>query len=192
MTRACTVEGCARPHYGLGYCTIHYTRFKKHGDPLAGGLKRNTCSIEGCSAAVHGQGLCSWHYQRLRSGKDMGDSRKGDRRDRVRGIKSCTVPGCRGKIERGGLCGKHINRRKKLAIIEAKGGKCERCGNTYPPAVYDFHHPDPAEKELHNVGGRYTKASIAEIMERCMMVCANCHRTIHAQDEDENHAHKYE
>jgi hypothetical protein len=29
----CTVDGCAREHYGLGFCAMHYKRFKAHGDP---------------------------------------------------------------------------------------------------------------------------------------------------------------
>ena len=29
----CTVDGCDQPHKGLGYCTTHYGRFKRNGDP---------------------------------------------------------------------------------------------------------------------------------------------------------------
>jgi hypothetical protein len=32
--RHCNVDGCARVHYGLGFCRLHYRRFKIHGDPL--------------------------------------------------------------------------------------------------------------------------------------------------------------
>lgn len=32
----CTVAGCSRDHFGLGYCASHYKRFKLYGDPLAG------------------------------------------------------------------------------------------------------------------------------------------------------------
>lgn len=34
-TRLCLLEGCERPHYGLGYCSRHHRRFKLYGDPLA-------------------------------------------------------------------------------------------------------------------------------------------------------------
>ncbi|MFC4111093.1 HNH endonuclease [Nonomuraea zeae] len=30
---ACSFAGCSRDHYGLGYCRMHYKRFKAHGDP---------------------------------------------------------------------------------------------------------------------------------------------------------------
>jgi hypothetical protein len=29
--KTCAVPGCTRPHSGLGYCNLHYQRFKKHG-----------------------------------------------------------------------------------------------------------------------------------------------------------------
>ena len=35
----CTVDGCSSKYYGLGYCFAHYRRFKRHGDPLAGGIR---------------------------------------------------------------------------------------------------------------------------------------------------------
>lgn len=32
----CKVDGCTGEYEGLGYCTKHYQRFKKYGDPLGG------------------------------------------------------------------------------------------------------------------------------------------------------------
>lgn len=31
--RTCTVYGCERRHYAKGLCTMHYARWRKHGDP---------------------------------------------------------------------------------------------------------------------------------------------------------------
>ncbi len=36
----CSVPDCGLTVYGLGYCSKHYERFKRHGDPL-GGRKLN-------------------------------------------------------------------------------------------------------------------------------------------------------
>jgi hypothetical protein len=33
----CSIEGCHKPRDTNGYCPAHYQRWKKHGDPLAGG-----------------------------------------------------------------------------------------------------------------------------------------------------------
>jgi len=38
----CTVEGCDRKHFGRGYCSRHYYKWSKYGDPLAGGTRYKT------------------------------------------------------------------------------------------------------------------------------------------------------
>lgn len=32
----CTIDGCTRPHEARGWCIAHYSRFRRHGDPLGG------------------------------------------------------------------------------------------------------------------------------------------------------------
>lgn len=34
--RICSIPECGKAHYGHGWCTSHYTRHRRHGDPLAG------------------------------------------------------------------------------------------------------------------------------------------------------------
>lgn len=34
--RTCSIEGCAKPHYGRGWCSMHYRRVRDKGDPHAG------------------------------------------------------------------------------------------------------------------------------------------------------------
>lgn len=36
MARACTIDGCTRPHYGRGWCAAHYQRWRRNGDPEGG------------------------------------------------------------------------------------------------------------------------------------------------------------
>lgn len=38
--RTCDVDGCKSAHYGHGFCVAHYKRYRKYGDPLAGGIRR--------------------------------------------------------------------------------------------------------------------------------------------------------
>ncbi len=34
--RHCNIPECTKRHYGRGYCQAHYSRLKRHGDPLGG------------------------------------------------------------------------------------------------------------------------------------------------------------
>lgn len=38
--RVCSIEGCDAPYLARGWCTAHYKRWKRHGDPLGGGTSR--------------------------------------------------------------------------------------------------------------------------------------------------------
>lgn len=57
---------------------------------------------------------------------------------------------------------------------------CVCCGETEPICL-DFHHLDPSQKdfELSLVGGRGWNNVKSEI-EKCILVCKNCHAKIHA------------
>jgi len=56
---------------------------------------------------------------------------------------------------------------------------CEVCGEVHP-AVLDFHHRDPSQKEfsLANMVGRTWESMLAEV-DKCSVLCANCHRKLH-------------
>lgn len=53
------------------------------------------------------------------------------------------------------------------------------CGEHRHPCL-DFHHPDPSVKERAVSKCRTVKTFLAEAS-KCTVVCANCHRMIHAQ-----------
>lgn len=72
---------CDRPHKGLGYCEMHYQRFKKWGDPTV--VKDNQfttlrkdcdqnpqkgCQVLDCTGKYHARGYCSKHAQQERRG----------------------------------------------------------------------------------------------------------------------------
>lgn len=37
VRRICSIDGCSRPHFGRGWCSAHWKRWVRHGDPLGGG-----------------------------------------------------------------------------------------------------------------------------------------------------------
>ena len=58
---------------------------------------------------------------------------------------------------------------------------CKSCGENHP-ATLDFHHRDPKEKEAtvsSLLANLKSKDSILKEIEKCDVLCANCHRKHH-------------
>lgn len=68
----------------------------------------------------------------------------------------------------------------KLRAIEALGGKCSLCGYASHPGVLDFHHVDASLKSFGISSGGFSRSwtSIENEIQKCILVCANCHREI--------------
>lgn len=79
---------------------------------------------------------------------------------------------------------KEKGRINKLKAIKYLGGKCIDCDNVFPPYIYDFHHLDSSEKEasIARIMGRTWKNIIPEL-DKCILLCSNCHRTRHHKDD---------
>jgi len=74
------------------------------------------------------------------------------------------------------------NRWKKIKTkaIEYKGNKCASCGYNKCPDVLEFHHRNPKEKEFEWEKLRKRAwESITKELDKCDMLCANCHREKH-------------
>ncbi len=62
-----------------------------------------------------------------------------------------------------------------------ESGGCIKCGEKHPAAL-DFHHRDPSKKEITINGmleGKYGPAKIDIEMQKCDVLCSNCHRKLH-------------
>ena len=70
---------------------------------------------------------------------------------------------------------------KELAV-QYKGGKCCICGYSTCIGALEFHHIDPSKKDFGIGAKGYTRSfsKIKEELNKCVLVCANCHREIHA------------
>jgi hypothetical protein len=73
-------------------------------------------------------------------------------------------------------------RRLKELAIERKGGKCTFCGYSKCNGALDFHHIDESTKEFSLSVRGLTRSwkKIEEEIDKCLLVCSNCHREIHA------------
>ena len=72
---------------------------------------------------------------------------------------------------------KRIKRRTKL--IKMSNGRCHDCGRIFPNAVFDFHHIMAKEFTLNACSMDRSWKNIVEEWEKCIMLCANCHRICH-------------
>lgn len=75
---------------------------------------------------------------------------------------------------------------RKQACINLKGGKCEKCGYNKTVAALTFHHRDPKQKsfELSQSILKQKRWSDIKIeLEKCDLVCFNCHMEIHHSTE---------
>jgi hypothetical protein len=63
--------------------------------------------------------------------------------------------------------------------------KCAVCGQSFPdcPDIIDFHHIKGKESAKNRIGsmvtGKEPKARILVEVEKCIPLCANCHRKVH-------------
>ncbi len=76
-----------------------------------------------------------------------------------------------------------VSRRRrllKLKAIEYKGGACERCSYNKFPGALDLHHIDPTNKSFALGKSGYSQSweKIKAELDKCILVCANCHREI--------------
>lgn len=71
----------------------------------------------------------------------------------------------------------------KEKAVEYKGGKCSKCGYNKCIDALEFHHLDPLQKEFSIGQNGYANSwkHIQKELDKCIMVCANCHREIHSQ-----------
>ena len=120
--------------------------------------------------------------------------------EKVDGFKTC--PKCkenklvedfynrRGKLGTSGYCKtcsnqQSIERQRKFKIdcVEYKGGCCSLCGYKKYVGALEFHHEDPSKKDFTIANQRKTTFDdrIKKELDKCVLVCANCHREIHGK-----------
>lgn len=68
--------------------------------------------------------------------------------------------------------------KKKKKAVEYLGGICRRCGHKYPYVVFDFHHKGNKDYRWNDLRG-YAWVHIKKELQKCILLCANCHRLEH-------------
>lgn len=103
------------------------------------------------------------------------------------------------KVKQAGYSKTYYEKNRKLVISKVNKNKkenrewftaykkqlvCVTCGESHPAAL-DFHHINPckSDKKIHKlVGDGHTKIRIQKEIDKCVVLCSNCHR-IHHHDE---------
>lgn len=77
-----------------------------------------------------------------------------------------------------------LNRMQKLKkqMVDYKGGCCSICGYNKYVGALEFHHLNPKEKDFNLAHmKKYTfNDKVKNELDKCVLVCSNCHREIHA------------
>jgi hypothetical protein len=71
-----------------------------------------------------------------------------------------------------------LRRAMKEKAVKMLGGQCSICGYNKCNKALQFHHLDPNEKEFRISNASSWKKAKVEL-EKCILVCANCHAEIH-------------
>lgn len=113
----CAVAGCTRAAVARGWCSTHYTRWRRTGDP--GGASIHTtpqpsCGLAGCTRPHEARGLCHTHYERQR--------RTGTTDPAARTTRApiCTVKGCAKAHYALDLCHTHYTRQRRTGTTDLK------------------------------------------------------------------------
>jgi hypothetical protein len=108
---------------------------------------------------------------------------------RINGMYPCDIHGLTKpqkflKYFRCGKCRNGDKRDKYRAVkqkaVEYLGGCCVRCQYNECNAALDFHHLDPSEKDFSFAGSHKLWETVKPELDKCILLCSNCHREYHA------------
>lgn len=74
--------------------------------------------------------------------------------------------------------------KRRALLAELKDTPCVECGGRFHPAAMDFRHRDPSSKYRRYTAWTYVLGTerLLEEVAKCDVICANCHRTLHAEE----------
>lgn len=72
--------------------------------------------------------------------------------------------------------------KRKEMIKNAKDKPCHICNVKYDSVAMDLHHIDPNIKDsgITKLAKSASYAKLQEEIDKCVVLCANCHRLLHA------------
>lgn len=79
-----------------------------------------------------------------------------------------------------------VNKRRRKVkgmAVDYKGGCCVRCGYDKSVWALEFHHIDPTQKDFAISSSGHCKSwdKVKCELDKCILVCSNCHSEIHEE-----------
>lgn len=95
------------------------------------------------------------------------------------------MPDSRKYSDRAEYLKKAVARRRlrlRQLACEYKGGQCVVCGYSKCIGALEFHHLNPAKKDFGLSARGITRSweKTRKELDKCILICANCHRELHA------------
>ena len=80
-------------------------------------------------------------------------------------------------------------RKNIIKLKERAGGECSKCGYDKCYDALEFHHIDPETKkgQVFQLLRWYSYKTAEQEADKCILLCANCHRELHAKKEAFKH-----
>lgn len=97
-------------------------------------------------------------------------------RDKIRNIRRADCKYCHSQTSKN----KYYKNKQILDTIKSQG-KCEKCGYDKCLEVLEYHHKEPEFKVngVSRLATHYNLQVGLEEIEKCILLCANCHREFH-------------
>lgn len=78
----------------------------------------------------------------------------------------------------------------KKELVKYKGGACSICGYNKNISALSFHHINDQDYQKEydistRMGNRCSLETLKKEVDKCVLVCENCHREIHQKEIDE-------
>ncbi len=158
--KMCIIEGCGKPRAGRGWCSMHWHRWRHHGDPLYVRPKPPPpeCTLPGCNKRRHSHGMCSQHLYHQQAYGDPYHQGPGT----GVGRKRTDNPGYDA-----------VHRRLTREIGPARSFDCAECGDPAQEWAYMGGCPN---EQVQDVAGHHLRFSADQ--SRYIPLCRKCHRPL--------------